>query len=300
MGDSSVAAAAARAAGGTGQVAGYSFDLVRQFTRPPDAFTQGLAFHRGRLFEGTGLYGESRLRETVLQDGVQKVLRSRLLPDGIARSQAQKDFQRDRLAAYGSGDRPRTGSQLFGEGIALAEGRIYQLTWVEGVCLVWDIANWNAPARVFEYEGEGWGLTYDAQLLIMSDGSARLQFRRPDTFALVRTVQVIDPRRGAPVGQLNELEFIDGKVFANVYGTRYLAKIDPHSGRLEGYVFLDGRLDQARQAPLLPPAAWDLLDARWDVLNGIAYDPDSRHLFVTGKRWTSVFEIALRKVADAL
>jgi glutamine cyclotransferase len=99
---------------------------------------------------------------------------------------------------------------------------------------------------------------------------------------------------------LNELEYIDGKVFANVYGTRYLAIIDPRSGRLEGYVFLDGRLDQGRQAPLLPAAAWDLLDARWDVLNGIAFDPDSRHLFVTGKRWTSVFEIALRKVADAL
>jgi glutamine cyclotransferase len=134
----------------------------------------------------------------------------------------------------------------------------------------------------------------------MSDGSATLQFRNPETFAVTRTVGVRDPRSG-PVDKLNELEYVDGKVFANIYGARRIAIIEPRSGAVEGYVMLDGRELASGQRPtLLPQPQWNALDARWDVLNGIAYDSQSKHLFITGKRWPVIFEVTLRKVADRL
>jgi glutamine cyclotransferase len=289
------------------RVAGYSYDLVATWAHDPEAFTQGLAWHAGRLYEGTGQYGQSALRESELRANRLQVLRQRVLPTDITLPADQRRYQASRLAhwGYGPGEiaRFQASGQLFGEGLTVFGGRIYQLTWVEGVCLVWDLADWTKPTRVHRYEGEGWGLTHDGRHLIMSDGSATLRFRDPESLAVIRSVQVVDPRTGAPVTGLNEVEFARGKVFANIYGTRRIAMIDPASGRLEGLVLLDGTQERGA-APGLPSLVsrmlWDGLDARWEVLNGIAYDPAADRFFVTGKRWPNLFEITLRKVADAL
>jgi glutamine cyclotransferase len=289
------------------RVAAYSYDLVRQFSRGTDAYTQGLVFHDGRLFEGTGLYGESVLRETVLEDGAQKILRSRPLPDVQSLAKGQRGFLDERLAGMGYSARQvgayRNQGLVFGEGITVMAGRIYQLTWVEGLCFVWDLASWTRPVRTFQYTGEGWGLTHDGTHLVMSDGSANLTFRDPKTFAVVRTVVVRDPRTGASVPQLNELEYVGGKIYANVYQTRRVAIIDPRSGRLEAYVFFDGReLPTAlgRQPSLLPQAAWTQLDARGEVLNGIAHARSAGAFYVTGKKWPAIYEVKLREVAGVL
>jgi glutamine cyclotransferase len=288
------------------RVAGYSFDVISRYAREPDAYTQGLALRGTRLFEGTGLYGESRLRETVLEAGRQRVIRERLLPDAVELSPTQRRYQAGRLSTLGYAaadiERKQSGGLMFGEGIAILGERIYQLTWVEGVCFVWDVANWTQPARVHRYSGEGWGLTYDGTHLIMSDGSATLQFRDPKTFDVTRTVQVKDPRTGAAVARLNELEFVNGKVFANVYETRRVAIVNPKTGTLEGYVVFDGgrELTGPQWPLLLPRVHWDQLDARGEVLNGIAYDAASDRLIVTGKKWPTVYEVKVRKVEDSL
>lgn len=288
-------------------VAAYSFDLVREYARPGDAYTQGFAFHGGRLYEGTGLYGESVLRETVLEQGVQKVVRSRPLPARQAVLPRQKGFQAQHLARLGYPPseirEQQTEGLVFGEGVTVKNGRIYQLTWVEGICFVWDISNWNTPAKIFNYDGEGWGLTHDGTNLIMSDGSAALAFRDPNTFRIVRTLAVFDPRTRAPVTQLNELEYIDGKIYANIYQSRRIAIIDPKSGAVEGYVLFDGQEFPPGHGPLptlMPRAPWREYDMRGEVLNGIARDPDTGRLFVTGKKWPTVYEVKLRKVMGAL
>lgn len=297
------AAPAARAAA----VAGYSFDIVAQYSRPMDAYTQGLTFSQGRLFEGTGLYGESRLRESTLEGGVQRIVRSRPLPENPQVSDAQRGFRTKRLSSNGYSDgqiESRTFQQsVFGEGIAIKDGRIYQLTWVEGVCFVWDVSNWTAPARTFTYEGEGWGLTHDGTNLIMSDGSDTLWFRNPETFAVVRKIQVYDPQRRTPLRLLNELEYINGQIYANIYTTRRVAIIDPRSGVVQGYVLFDGSEfppTVPRQPSLMQNPVWAQFDLRGEVLNGIAHDPRTNRLVVTGKKWPTVFEITLRKVTDAL
>lgn len=292
---------------GAKRVAGYSFDLLATWAHDPEAFTQGLAWHQGRLYEGTGQYGQSMLRETELRAGRQQVLRQRALPTDVALPADQRRYQASRLVHWGYGAidiaRFQSSGQLFGEGITVFGDRIYQLTWVEGTCLVWDLGDWTKPARVLRYAGEGWGLTHDDRHLITSDGSASLSFRDPESLAVIRTVQVTDPRTGAPVTGLNEVEYARGKVFANIYGTRRIAIIDPGSGALEGEVLLDGAHERG-VAPGLPSLVsgmlWDGLDARWEVLNGIAHDPTGDRFFVTGKRWPNLFEIKLRKVTDAL
>ncbi|MGE3842619.1 MAG: glutaminyl-peptide cyclotransferase [Vicinamibacterales bacterium] len=287
-------------------VAGYSFDVVAQYARATDAYTQGLAFYQGRLFEGTGLYGESRLRETSLDGRQQTIVRSRPLPEGPV-SDTQQGFRAKRLSSNGYSDgqiESRTFRQsVFGEGIAIKDGRIYQLTWVEGVCFVWDVSNWTTPAKTFTYSGEGWGLTHDGTNLIMSDGSDTLFFRNPATFEVVRKIQVYDPQRRSPLRLLNELEFINGQIYANIYTTRRIAIIDPKTGIVLGYVLFDGSefpSAVSRQPTLMPPAIWAQLDSRGEVLNGIAHDPRTGRLVVTGKKWPTVFEIRLRKVTDAL
>lgn len=290
----------------TATVAGYSFDLVAQYARATDAYTQGLAFYQGRLFEGTGLYGESRLRETSLDRGQQLIVRSRPLPEGPV-SDAQQGFRAKRLSSNGYSDgqiESRTFRQsVFGEGVAIKDGRIYQLTWVEGVCFVWDVSNWTAPMKTFKYAGEGWGLTHDGTNLIMSDGSDTLFFRNPDTFEVVRKIQVTDPQRHSPLRLLNELEYINGQIYANIYTTRRIAIIDPKTGIVQGYVLFDGSefpTTVSRQPTLMPQAIWTQFDLRGEVLNGIAHDPRTGRLVVTGKKWPAVFEIKLRKVTDAL
>jgi glutaminyl-peptide cyclotransferase len=221
--------------------------LVAQSPHDPSAFTQGLVFADGTFLESTGLYGESTLRRVDPKSG--RVLAAVRLPP-----------------------------HLFAEGLARMRGELFQLTWREGVCIVYDERTF-AKRREMTYEGEGWGLASDGNgFLVMSDGTPVLRFLEPSTFRVVRTVTVRDGTR--PLAGLNELEWVRGEILANVWQTNSIARIDPESGEVHGY------LDVAT----LPEPPHNDPD---DVLNGIAYDEATGHLFVTGKRWRSVFEIDL-------
>lgn len=220
-------------------------EVVAQFPHDRSAYTQGLLWHDGALYEGTGLVGESSLRRVDLETG-----------------EVQK--------------RVDLAGERFGEGIAVVGDRIYQLTWRDGIAFVYDLETF-ALLDSLGYEGEGWGLTYDGTHLIMSDGSDRLRFLDPATFEQIRSVRVTDD--GAPLTSLNELEYIGGEVWANVYQSDYIVRIDPASGAVTGWLDLGGLLPRAERTGGV------------DVLNGIAWDPDSRRLFVTGKRWPYVFEV---------
>nr|WP_314428587.1 glutaminyl-peptide cyclotransferase [uncultured Brevundimonas sp.] len=225
----------------------YGYEVVRTFPHDPTAFTQGLVIHDGVLIESTGR-NPSSVRRVRLEDGV--VLQKRELDP-----------------------------EYFGEGLTEIGGRAITLTWNNGVGFVWSAADLTQTAR-FTYEGEGWGLTHDGTRLILSDGSPNLRFFDPATFA--ETGRVAVSLNGRPVRQLNELEWIDGEVWANVWQTHYIVRIDPTSGHVVGIIDLTG---------LLPAGA--VKDPRDDVLNGIAWDAANRRLFVTGKNWPSLFEIKL-------
>jgi glutaminyl-peptide cyclotransferase len=218
---------------------------VRSHPHDPRAFTQGLLWHDGLLYESTGRYGESTIRAVDLETG--EVRRRVDLPP-----------------------------QYFGEGIALLHGHLYQLTWREGVAFLWDPATLREAGRV-QYSGEAWGLTTDGESLIVSDGSSYLTWVDPGTFAVRRTVRVTDG--GRPVDQLNELEWVRGEVWANVWHSNHIMRIDPATGALVG------RLDLSA---LVPPIADNEA-----VLNGIAYDEAGDRLFVTGKLWPRLFEISV-------
>ncbi|PZA06537.1 glutaminyl-peptide cyclotransferase [Meiothermus sp. PNK-Is4] len=222
----------------------YTFRVVHTFPHDPQAFTQGLIFHDGFLYEGTGLEGRSELRKVELQSG--------------------KVVQRKAL-----------GPQYFGEGITLLDGHLYQLTWKNQVGFIYDPQTF-ALQRTWNYTTEGWGLTHDGKQLILSDGSAKLYFLDPKTLKVERTLLVT--LNGQPLPMLNELEYVKGKIYANVWQTPQIVIIDPQNGRVEGVVDLTNLV-------LLNPGA--------DVLNGIAYDPATDRLFVTGKLWPRLFEIEL-------
>jgi glutaminyl-peptide cyclotransferase len=214
--------------------------------RPHDsaAWTQGLQLDGlGRLFESTGLHGRSTLREVDPSSGV--VLRSVALPD-----------------------------DHFGEGLALVDDRLIQLTWQEGVANVWDLESFEL-LDTHAYEGEGWGLCFDGERLVMSDGSSTLTFRDPGSFEIAGHVEVnLD---GAPAGRLNELECVGGAVWANLYQTARIARIDPVAGVVDGVLDLE---------PL-----WIEQPADASVLNGIAYDASADTFLVTGKLWPELFEL---------
>jgi len=224
-----------------------SYRVVRTYPHDPEAFTQGLVYLDGLLYEGTGLNGQSTLRLVELETG--EVLQSIDLPD-----------------------------EFFGEGIAIVEDSIFQLTWLSNRGFVYDLWSFDQIGE-FTYPTQGWGLTYDGTYLIMSDGSSTLYFCDPETFDQVSFVNV--QYRGTPVQHLNELEYIDGLVYANVWQTDRIARIDPSSGELIDWIDLSGLLDTVGNT--LPV----------DVLNGIAYDPYLDRLFVTGKLWPYVFEIEI-------
>jgi glutamine cyclotransferase len=227
------------------------WEVVRQFPHDTSAYTQGLVYADGILYESTGLYGHSTLRRVELATG--RVLDRVALPD----------------------DR-------FGEGLALRDGRLYQLTWMSEVAYVYDTAG-LALLDSLAYRGEGWGLTSAPDGFIMSNGSDTLQVRDPATFVVTRTVPVRFAS-GAPVGQLNELEYVNGELFANVYQSDWILRIDPETGRVTDVLDLAG---------ILP--GWDPGPNRENVLNGIAVDRATGHLFVTGKRWPVLFELRLSR-----
>jgi glutamine cyclotransferase len=225
----------------------FSYTVVRSYLHDPDAFTQGLLVRGGFLYESTGQYGQSTLRKVRLDNG--------------------QVVQQHRLD-----------KRYFGEGLTDWEGKLIQLTWREGLAFVYDLATFK-PERTFAYNGEGWGLTHDGKRLIMSDGSSTLRFLHPETFRELGRITVLD--RGRGVTDLNELEYVNGEIFANVWNTDRIARIAPASGQVTGWIDLAG---------LWPQAERGTSDA---VLNGIAYDASSRRLFVTGKLWPRIYEIAL-------
>lgn len=225
----------------------HGFEIVRVYPHDPTAFTQGLAFRDGVLLESTGRY-PSTVRQVRLEDGA--VLRQRELDD-----------------AY------------FGEGLTEIGGRVVTLTWTSGKAFVWD-ADDLAPLEEHAYAGEGWGLTDDGARLILSDGTAALRFLDPGTLA--ETGRVAVTLEGRPVSRINELEWIDGEVFANLWQTDYIVRIDPVTGAITGIVDL---------TDLMPDRSG--LDPTDAVLNGIAWDAEGRRLFVTGKNWPKLFEIRL-------
>ena len=225
----------------------YTYEIKNTYPHDRAAFTQGLVFRDGFLWESTGQYGSSSLRQVELQTG--RVVKS--VP--VSR-------------------------EFFAEGMTIFGGKVYQLTWQEKRAFVYDAKDFRRIGE-FKYAGEGWGLTHDGESLVMSDGTSTLRFLDPETFAVRRAVRVVDGSR--PVEQLNELEYVNGEIFANVWQTDRVARIDPRTGSVLGWIDLAG---------LLRPA-----DARGDedVLNGIAYDEASDRLFVTGKLWPKLFEIRL-------
>jgi glutamine cyclotransferase len=226
-------------------IAGYR--VVRVFPHDPQAFTQGLAYFDGLLYEGTGLIGRSSIRKVKLENG--EVLQIRKIDP-----------------------------QYFGEGIAVVGDRLFSLTWQSGVGFIYDRATFRRTGT-FTYRGEGWGLTHDGARLIMSDGTAYLRFLDPATQKEIGRLQVRDGER--PVPNLNELEYVKGEVFANVWQTDRIARIAPATGRVTGWIDLQGLLNPRDAAQGV------------DVLNGIAYDAAADRLFVTGKLWPKLFEIKI-------
>lgn len=226
----------------------YTYEVVKAWPHDRGAFTQGLVFHRGELIESTGLNGASTLRAVEIATG--RVRRQIQVP-----------------AAY------------FAEGLAVLGDRAFQLTWQNRKGFVYDVDTFQLQ-REFTYEGEGWGLATDGRNLILSDGTSRIRFLDPSTFAVSRTVEVT--MNGKPLDQLNELEFIAGEIFANVWQTDRVVRIDPATGVVLGVIDFSGLLSAQDRGP------------DTDVLNGIAYDAAGDRLFVTGKRWPRIFEVRLK------
>ncbi len=224
-----------------------TYEVINAFPHDPGAFTQGLVYWDGYLYESTGLYGESSLRKVALTTG--EVLQRIDLAPGY-----------------------------FGEGLAIWEDSLLQLTWREGTGFIYAIRDFSLRGQ-FHYPMEGWGLTHDGEQLIMSDGSARLYFLHPSTFEITGIVNVT--YQDGPIERLNELEFIQGEVFANIWLTDHIVRIDPATGNVMGWIDMEGILPQSLRAP------------DTDVLNGIAYDQEGDRLFVTGKRWPQLYEIRL-------
>lgn len=224
----------------------YSYEVVNEYPHDTEAFTQGLIYHKGFLYEGTGLYGASSIRKINLETG--EILLRSVLP-----------------------------SAYFGEGITIYEDRLIQLTWKSQVGFTYRIDNFEKLGE-FSYLGEGWGITHDGKRLIMSDGTSRLRFLHPQTFEELGSLYV---RYGTQlIKKLNELENVEGCIFANIWQEDKIAIINLNSGYVTGWIDLTNLLqpEDAQKA---------------DVLNGIAWDAVKRRLLVTGKKWPKIFEIRL-------
>ncbi|MBS1789306.1 MAG: glutaminyl-peptide cyclotransferase [Acidobacteria bacterium] len=239
------------------RVQNFGYEVVNSYPHDPDAFTQGLVYYQGVLYESTGLNTKSSLREVELITG--RVIKKIDVPD-----------------------------IYFAEGLALFNNRFYQLTWQNQKAFVYDFASLALLPTTFSYSGEGWGLTNNSQSLIMSNGSNQIRFLDPETFQTQRTINVTDNDRS--VSQLNELEFIKGEIFANIWYDDRVARIDPNSGRVTGWINLAGLMPQEDRARI-PQGA---------VLNGIAYDEANDRLFITGKLWSKIFQIKLVSRRDPI
>ncbi len=223
----------------------HSYKVVATYPHDPKAFTEGLQYSNGFLYEGTGMNGSSSIRKVNLITGA------------IVKIQPISDF-------------------YFGEGIYVLGNKLYELTYKSGVAFLYDAATFKT-LDTFHYPGEGWALTYDGKHLIMSDGTPALRIIDPATFRELNRLQVREGTR--PVNNLNELEYIDGEIWANIWLTDRVARIDPRSGQVNSWVDFSGLLKQADRTP------------DTDVLNGIAYDAARKRIFVTGKRWPKLFQI---------
>lgn len=224
------------------------FKIINIFPHDPESFTEGLACHRGYLYESTGRYGKSFLKKIEIKTG--KVIKEvKLSPE------------------------------YFGEGMAILDNKIYQLTWQNQTGIIYDLMSLRQKEK-FYYNGEGWGLTTDGKSLIMSNGTSVLAFLNPRTLKVIRKIAVQDG--DMPVSNLNELEFIRGEIWANIFTEDVIARISPQTGKVLGWI------DLSRLQTLLPQSI------KKDVLNGIAYDEENDRIFVTGKYWPKLFEIKVQ------
>ena len=227
-----------------------NLNIIGIYPHDTSAYTQGLEIYKGKLYEGTGDFETSSLRITNIKTG--RVEHKHLM-----------------------GTR-----KIFGEGITIFNNKIYQLTWQSNIVNVYDINNIDTAIKTFNWPYEGWGITHTATDLIISDGSANLYFVNPENFKIRSTVQVTDNL--GPVESINELEMINGFVFANVYQSDFIIKIDPANGHVVGKIDLPGLKEQYFSNQIVKD--------RTDVLNGIAYDSISKKIYITGKRWPRMFE----------
>ena len=225
----------------------YGYRVVHTYPHDVEAFTQGLVYDKGVLYEGTGQKTGSSLREVELQTG--RVIRQHNLD-----------------------------ASLFGEGIALYRDRIYQVTWENKLGFIYDKATFNVINKIY-YSTQGWGLTTIDDRIVMSDGSNVIAYYEPEMFTMVSRIEVYDNEK--KVDSLNELEYINGEIWANIWMSDLIARIDPASGKVLGYINLEGILPEADRTP------------ETDVLNGIAWDGEGKRIFVTGKKWPKLFEIRI-------
>jgi glutaminyl-peptide cyclotransferase len=225
----------------------HSYEVINSYPHDPDAYTQGLIIHNGQMYEGTGHYGKSSLRAVDLETG-----------------DVQKIIELSRMN--------------FGEGVTIFSGKIIQLTWRSGTGYIYDSETFERIGE-FNYKGEGWGITHDSSHLIMSTGGSELNFLDPVTFRIVNTLPVWDD--SGPVYGLNELEYVNGEVWANVYPTDLIARINPDTGEINSWIYLEGLLDA--ESP----------ERRPEILNGIAFDHETKKLYLTGKYWPRLYEVEI-------
>jgi glutamine cyclotransferase len=227
----------------------YMAEIVNRYPHDSRAFTQGLLFETAdTLLESTGMHGQSSLRRVELKTG--RVLQKTDLPQ-----------------------------RYFGEGLARLNGKLYQLTWKDRKGFIYDAKTLQQTGE-FPYTGEGWGLTTDGTSLILSDGSSEIRFLDPGTFAVTRTIRVT--HQGKPVDHLNELEYIDGEIYANIWGADLIARLDPATGQSTGVIDCTNLFPAAQRS------------TPEQVLNGIAWHPETKRLLITGKWWPEVFEVRLK------
>lgn len=228
------------------------FSISAIYPHDTSAYTQGLEIYNGKFYEGTGDYINSSIRIAEIKTG--KVVQKHLMGT----------------------------TEIFGEGITIFKDKIYQLTWKNHLINVYDIKNINQPIKTFNWPYEGWGITHNDTELIISDGTANLYFVKPEDCSIKTTKQITD--NIGPIKSINELELIDGYIFANIYGSDYIIKIDPSNGHVIGNINFPGLIKQYAKG---------YQPDEEEVLNGIAWDSANKKIYITGKRWPKIFEMTI-------